>query len=1048
MNLADLSIRRPIFITCIVLLMLVVGWTSFRSLPVDLFPNVEFPIVTVSVPYRGAGPSEIESLITEPIEEEISTIAGLKRLNSKSVEGLSQVVAEFQLGVNIQDAEQQIRDKVGAARARLPSEADDPIVRRLNPNDQPIVTLALRANVSEAELFDLANEVVKPRLEQIRDVGMIEILGGRPREIQVQLDRNLLASRELSVQAVAASLAASGQNIPGGKVAQGSRETIVRSIGEFDEVKDVGTTVVYLFGNETPTRIGDLGTVEDALKDETSRVFVNGERSLFINVYRQSGTNTIAVADGAIGASTKLTEELSKQSSGARIEVIRDASSLIRSNIYDVQETIFIGVILTILVVYFFLASGRSTIITALALPNSLIGAFILMKMTGFSVNVVTLLALSLAVGLLIDDAIVVRENIFRHLESGEEPAEAARAGTLEVQLAVIATTLVVIAIFLPVAFMSGIIGQFLKQFGLTVCFAMAISLFDALTIAPMLSAYFAGSGEHVSEGTSRWSRTMGPILRKFEKFELWLEDKYEKVIRYTLKKPKTVLATSFVVFIVSSASLFAIPQVFIPDQDSGEFSVSLDLAPGANLDAMTNVASEADRIIRSMGEVAISAITVGGRAGEPNEASIYVRLVSDDKRKLTTTEVKNQLRERLNVMKTGEPKIIEYDPTGGGQTQPVAVTLIGQSQADLERYAHELETLLANDKRLRDVDSSYQPGKPELQIRPNLQMAQILGVNTRTVGTEVRAQVEGLTPAKFRTNGREYDIRVRLKPDQRDLRQSFSQTLVPNMNQKLVRLADVAQPQEARGPASVDRQDRGRAIQISASLAPGASLGAVLSDIETALKETIKLPADMRYSFASDAENFREMNKSVGIALALGILFVFFVLASLYESFITPMTIMLALPLALCGAFLALFLAGESLSLFSILGIIMLLGVASKNSILLVDFARRLQDDGYERGEALIRAGRTRLRPILMTSLALIAGTVPVAIGLNEAARQRTSMGIAIIGGLVSSTVLTLIVVPAAYLYIDRFRLWMGARAAHLFGVRRRSHLKAVNRS
>jgi HAE1 family hydrophobic/amphiphilic exporter-1 len=1032
--------------------MLVLGWVSFRGMPIDLFPNVQFPIVAVSVVYPGAGPSEIETLISQPIEEEISSIAGLKRLTSKNVEGLSQVVAEFRQGIDIQNAEQQIRDKVGAARARLPTDAEDPVVRRVDPTDQPIVTLSIHADLPEADLYDIANDVVKPRLEQIRDVGLIEIVGGRPREIHVLLDRKRLSERELSVQAVAQSLAASGQNVPGGKVSEAGRETIFRSIGEFHSLNDVASTVVNLFNNDAPTRLSDLGTVEDGLKDETSRVYVNGQKSLFLNIYRQSGTNTIAVADGTLEAAKKLSAELITRPGKPSIEVIRDASGFIRANIDDVQETIIIGVILTIVVVYFFLANGRSTIITALALPNSLIGAFILMAWAGFSVNVVSLLALSLAVGLLIDDAIVVRENIFRHIERGEEPADAARKGTKEVQLAVVATTLVVIAIFAPVAFMSGIIGQFLKQFGLTVCFAMAISLFDALTIAPMLSAYLAGSAEEsFAARASLWTRVMGPVLKKFDRFETWLELKYETFIRYTLGHSKTVLAISFVIFIASTATLFWVPQVFIPDQDSGEFSVNLDLPPGADLNAMTEVSTAADKIIHQNKEVTLTAVTVGGRASESNESSVYVRLVPSSDRGLTTTKFKNRLRDQLRAMTEGNPKVLEFDPNGGS-TQPLAINLIGNDQVQLEKTSSALVSLLRSDSRVRDVDSSYRPGKPELQIRPIVKMAQVLGVNTRTMGNEVRAQVEGVTPAKFRAQtgadgSREYDIRVRLKSDQRDLRTEFDQVQVPNLNQKLVKLANVALPVEARGPASIDRQDRGRTIRVTASLAPGASLATILKDIETAFKGKLKLPTGITYAFAGDAENFREMARSVSIALAFGVTFVYFVLASLYESFVTPLTIMLALPLALCGAFLALFLTGESLSLFAVLGIVMLLGVASKNSILLVDFARRLMDQGLDRSEALVSAGRTRLRPILMTSLALIAGTVPVAIGLNEASRQRTSMGVAIIGGLVSSTLLTLIVVPAAFCYIDRLRSWASTQIARLFGVRRRSHLRLRTR-
>jgi HAE1 family hydrophobic/amphiphilic exporter-1 len=1054
MDLADLSIRRPVFITCVIFLMLLVGWLSFKKLPVDLYPNVEFPIVTVTVVYPGAGPSEMETLVTKAVEEEISVIAGLKRVTSQSVEGTSQIMAEFDLGIDAQYAEQQIRDKVGAARPKLPAEALEPVIRRLDPSALPIMTLALQAEqgAGDARLYDIADQIVKPQMEKIAGVGLVDLVGGRKREVHVELDRQKLARREVSVLAVSSRVGESGENVPSGTVDRGSRQVAFRTVGQYQSLKDIENVVIDLFLNAEPTRIADVGTVTESLADERTRVFVNGKKGLFLNVYKQSGANTIAVADGVHQQMTKIDATLAGLAEKGKLNVVRDSSDFIRRDVADVKETILIGIILTVIVVYLFLANGRSTIITGLALPNSLIGAFVLMYLAGFSVNIVTLLALTLAIGLLIDDAIVVRENIFRHLEKGDDPMVAAYQGTAEVRLAVIATTLVVICVFAPVAFMGGIIGQFMRQFGLTICFAMAISLFDALTVAPMLSAYFAGDtcglgSDHPWDNKkSFWGRTMGQVLFYFDRLQLSWEDKYERFIGGTLKRPGLTLALSVLVAVIAAATVYKVPRVFLPEPDSGEFMISMETPPGTNLGAMSQAASRVDEIVRDNKEVQITTLTVGGQFGESNEASIYVRLLPFAKRDVATSVVKDRIRGQLASVKEGAPTVKAFDPFGGGQDQPIMLNLVGDNQEQLQKYADLLIAKMQTDPRIRDVESSFKAGKPEFQIQPKQDMMQILGVNTRTIGNELHAQVQGVTPAKYREAGLEYDVRVRLKPDQRDLFASFHEILVPNVNFRLIKLDNVATPVQTRGPAVVTRQDRGRFIQIVADLTPGASQATVLDDIESTLKDDLKIPSNMSFVFVGASENFQDMGRQMSLAFTLGVLLIYLVLASLYESFITPLTIMLALPLALCGAFLALFLANEYMSLFSMLGIVMLLGVASKNSILLVDYARQLMDDeNLSREAAVTKAGRTRLRPILMTSMALIAGTIPVALGLNEASKQRTSMGWAIIGGMVSSTLLSLVVIPVAFIYIDRFRVWTNEFMRQFMGTRRPTVTPAV---
>lgn len=1035
MNLAKISIRRPTFITCVVFLMLAVGLIARSRLGVDLFPDVTFPVVSVNTTYPGAGPEEIETLVSKPIEDEVSTIAGLKRLTSMNQEGLSIVVAEFTMETDVKYAEQQIRDRIGAAKRNLPTSVDEPVVRRIDPSDLPVVVLSLKADMPEGKLYDLANEIIKPKLEQVAQVGLVEVIGGRKREIHVKLDREKLRAREVSATQIAARLSSAGENIPAGKKDMAGVEKVFRTVGQFKTLSDIGSTIVNFFGNDVPVTLNDVGTVEDTLVDETARTFVNGKKSLFINVYRQSGSNTVAVVDGLLKRVDAINHEMLEAPGKPSISNVRDASKWIRANVEDVYESIFLGTLFAVIVVFFFLGSARSTIITGLALPNSLIGAFILMAIAGYTINVMSLLALSLSVGLLVDDAIVVRENIYRHIEMGKSPKRAAIEGTNEVRLAVIATTLAVIAVFGPVGFLSGVVGQFFKQFGLTVCFAMAISLFDALTIAPMMSAYFAGTLNHALDGAKKGP--IGRVLAAFDRFQTMLEEKYSRLVAYTIGNPGKVLGVSFLLFIGSCVSTKFVPKTFLPDQEQGEFSVALDMAPGTSLDRMTEVALKVDEVIRKNKEVLTTGLTVGGRNGESNVTDFYVSLIPLKDRHITTVAFKKRLREQLAEFKDANPVVKDYDAVGGG-LRPFSLNIIGTDMMVLEKYATKVFEYVKKTGKLTDPDTNFRAGKPEFQVVPNKSRMEALGISSIGLGNELRAQVEGIKAAKFREKGLEYDIRLRLREDQRNIQENYGKTYVPNINGKLIRLSDVTSPNDTSGPTKIYRQDRSRYVQIAADIAPGAGMGDIIADLEQKFKTDpeLKLPEGVTHVFIGQAENFKELADSMVLAMGLGILFIFLVLASLYESFVTPMTIMLALPLAFSGAFVALAITHQSLNIFSIIGLVMLLGVAAKNSILLVDFSNQQVQKGLSRSEAMILAGKTRLRPILMTTMALIAGTIPIAIGLNEASKQRTSMGIAIIGGLISSTLLTLVVVPAAYSFIDRFRVWANQRGKRLFGV------------
>jgi HAE1 family hydrophobic/amphiphilic exporter-1 len=1073
--LARLSITRPMFVTCLVLLTLFIGYLSLESLGVDLFPEIEIPVVTVVVPYRGAGPAEIETLVVRPLEDELSTLAGIKRILSNSNDGAGVVTCQFYTGTDMKNAEQQVRNRVQNIRNKLPKEVDEPNILRINLSDQPVVEVDLSSELPEAQLYDLANEDLKAKLEQAPGVGKVDLLGGRKREIQVELDRGTLKNKSTSAGLVVGRIGENSSNVPVGKVTKGAIDTSFRTIGEYRSLTQIADAVVNFY--DRPVRVRDLGQVKDGLEDAKSLSYLDGKPALSFKIYKQSGTNTVQVVDGVIKQIDKINAQLKGQPGNNHIQVVRDGALWIRQNVDDVAQTIAIGILLVILVVYFFLGNFRSTFITGLALPNSLLGAFILMKLAGFTINIMTLLALSLSVGLLIDDAIVVRENIFRLIEKGMRPFEAALRGTKEVSLAVIATSSVVIAVFLPVGFLSGTVGKFLGQFGLTMCFAMAISLFDALTIAPMLSAYFAGKGEHDKEpsGLSLWGALVGAVataivgsvlngakgaglgavlgavvgmlapmgVAPFSRFQDWLELKYEGILSWVLSHRIITLTGTVILFLVSVIGGGGyVTKTFIPTSDGTEFQVLLELPAGASLEKMAEVALQADAIVRKHPEIDVTSTTV-----EDNTARIYASLKPSGQRVLTSQELKTLVREELKPFAYANPRVGDVDASGANQA-PYQLVLKGDDLDALSKFATELQARLAKEvPGLVDLDSSYRLGKPEFQVKLDPAKAGRLGVSTVGAGQELRIFTDGAVAGKYREGGREYDIRVRLRPEQRDLEAGYAETWVPNLNNTLVRLASVSSSQKGRGPASILRRERTRAIEIDAQIGQGAGLSEILEGSQKVLK-SMQAPPGLSYDFVGQAEDFADLGHNIAIALMLAVVIMYLVLVSLYESFITPVTIMLALPLGIAGAFVALasvewmtnhgVLAAlhqmhlfhvkrldASLNLFSMIGLILLMGLVAKNSILLVDLTMNLIREGMPRQEALLKAGRTRLRPILMTSLALFFGTLPLALALSEAGRFRSSMGIGIAGGLVSSTLLTLVVVPAAFGYIDDFRGW-----------------------
>ncbi|MCL2390385.1 MAG: efflux RND transporter permease subunit, partial [Endomicrobia bacterium] len=932
------------------------------------------------------------------------------------------------------------------------------------------------------QLYDFADDVVSKDFAQVSGVSQIAIIGGQKREIQIQADKNKLKSFELTLGTLASRVQANSLNVPAGTVNKGPTQLAFRTMGEFSSIKEIRSVVVNFMGNDMPVTVKDVAEVVDGVQEETSRARLNTivdgeikyEPSLLIQIYRQAKGNDVAISDGVHAKLKELNHRYEGRPGSPNLTLIYDSARGVRMNIEDVKNTILEGIFLAVVVVYFFLSSWRSTFITALALPNSLIGSFIFMYAFGFSLNVISLMALALSVGLLIDDAIVVRENIFRHYEEGEDPVKAAIDGTDEVTLAVIATTAAVIAVFFPVSFLSGIMGQFFKEFGLTVVFAMGISILDALTVAPMLSAYFipdknAKPNKNPSVIKTFFLPVKNVSVKTFRALTVgWfnplfnaVEDFYVKVISFIVKtkgmKLVTFAATLFIIIgVVVAVKHGALRLNFMPSSDWGEFNVNIRAKPGTSLDRMDQYSKEVETIIMNEPEVELISASIGstGMYDSPaNEATLYVRMHQKTSEKSiikkyfkgivakfksrgdvrNTPELKDYLRKVMYEKYGNELNFSFLKQSLGGARSEFVVELSGDDVDKLYSAAQVLMERFKTVPYLVDIRSNYQPGKPEVQIQMDTHKMESLGVNSVIAGNEIRGMIDGIKAGKFRENGLEYDIRVIFREDQRDITENFDSIYINNVNNRLVRLKNVARLETVEGPTQIFRKDRMRYVTVEGNLSAGGTIGAVQSAAFKIFKEEkfnnpvrSKEWKNIEMKVSGNAEEMATMVKSIGIAALLSILFIFMVLSSLYESMITPFTIMSALPLAIVGAIFALIIARQPADMFTLIGMIMLLGIVAKNSILLVDYIQQKIRAGHGIDEAIIISGRTRFRPILMTSFALIAGMLPTALGLTEVGSFRKGMGIVVIGGIISSTILTLVIVPAIFEYMDIFRRFL----------------------
>ena len=1024
MFLSNLSIKRPVFATMMMAALMVLGLFSLRRLPLDEMPDVELPFLMVQTVYPGAGPESVEREVTKKIEEAINPIAGVKRMESSSVEGVSMIFVEFELGTKVADAQADVRAKLDALRPTLPADIETPVVSRFDFRQSPIISLALSGEGwALRDLTQLATETISRRIETVDGVGNVSVVGGLQREIHVLLLPPRMEALGVSPEMVVGALRRENMDAPAGRVERGIGEQLVRVRGRIRDPRQFAELVVTV-RNGAAVRLREVARIEDSQEEERTAAEYSGRRAIGIDIRRISGSNIVAVADGVRRAVSELNAQLPR---GVRMEFIRDNSDWIRESLADVEMTLIVGAMLTVFIVFLFLNSWRSTVITGLTLPVSVISAFLAIYMFGFTINTMTLMALSLAIGMLIDDAIVVRENIVRHVEHGEDHYTAAGAGTSEIGFAVLATTMSVLAVFVPVGFMGGIVGRFFFEFGITVAFAIAVSLFVSFTLDPMLSSIWY---DPQAEGHAE----RGPIGKQLERFNQKFRDLgvwYRSVIAWALDHRRATVGIAAGAFVLA-ISLFGVGAVggeFMPRADRSEFQVTVKTPVGSSLAYTRAKAEELDRYIRSLPEVEFTYLTIGGGMQTTvTDGSIYVRLKPRAERRRSQDEMMVAMREATPSFRGVQAYVLDAGGMGGGQ-RPIQVNILGPDLARLQQISEGALAAVRDVRGLVDLSSSLEGRKPEFVVQLDRDLAANLGVTIGSVSTGLRTVLSGTTASNFEdASGLTHDIVVRMAPEYRESSADLarvplatSQVDQRTMSLVMVPLGQVARILPSGAPSEIKRYQLERMVRLEGNY-QGRSLTQVSADIDRRLRQGSVLPAGYRIATGGEQEMFVESVGYIVESLVLAIVFVYLILASQFGSFLQPLAIMLALPLSLIGVMLGLMLTRGTFNMLSMIGVIMLMGLVTKNAILLVDFTNKSREAGATRRDALIDAGQIRLRPIMMTTLAMIFGMLPTALALGEGGEFRAPMARAVIGGLVTSTLLTLIVVPVVYTYFDDF--------------------------
>lgn len=1011
-------IKRPVFTFMLVMLLVVFGVKAYPGLGIDLNPDVDFPIVSVNVTYPGASPEEMESLVTKPIEDAVSSLSGIKNLSSVTRQGSSQTTIEFEFGTDPKLAANEVREKIAAVRKRLPDQVTEPVVQRFDITAQAIAYFSLASDSrSPGEIRKLATDVVKDELQRVDGVADVGVFGAAGREIQIGVDPRKLDAYKISMTQILDVVNAQNLNAPGGHVTGQGTDLLVRTIGKYRNVADIGGIIVAN-QNGALVKLSDVATVTDSWEEETVLARTNGQPSVLVSVQKQSGTNTVEVSDRVKKTMDQLQKTLPAD---VKIAITRDGSTYIRNSVEDVMTSLVFGGLLAVMITFLFLQNTRATLIAAAAIPTSVIATFFLMKLMNFTLNNMSLMGLSLAVGILIDDAIVVVENIYRHLEQGKTPFEAARDGAGEIALAVMATTLSILAVFVPVGSMGGIIGQYFKQFGLTVAFAVAFSLFVAFTLTPMLAAYWLKINHSKNAEKPQQVSWFARFLNTWENGFLRVQQAYRHMMTWALEHPKKLVALAVLSLFLNGLLLPFLGTEFQPTYDSGEFSVVMTAPAGTSLPRMKELVAPVEAAVLAIPEREASYITIGS-SGQANKASMGIRLTPSGDRKRSMNQIVDGLR--VKFRNVGDLKVVvqSNQGVGRGDSRPVQVAIRGSELAQLTKTAQHLVEEIKKIPGTTDVDISSEQAAPEIQVILDPVRLGDAGLNASTVSDTVQMAFMGMTtPNRYNAGDNDYNIRIQLTAQNRMSITDVANIGVAAKSGDLVRLGDVAEVKLSSGPTEIDREARQREVIVYANVV-GISAGEVINKVKD-IMPTLELPLGYSYKFAGQAQTMQDSFAEIAKALLLAIVLIYMVLGAEFESFIHPLTIMLSLPFSLIGAILGLLIAGQTLNIMSLIGVIMLMGLVTKNAILLVDYANQLRSEGIGVKQALLEAGSVRLRPILMTTAAMIFGMMPIALGLGAGAELRQSMGVVLVGGLITSTLLTLIVVPLVYLLLDEMQ-------------------------
>lgn len=1027
MGLTRTAISRPVLTVVAFAALAVLGLQSLGLMPVELFPRIDIPFVTVITVYPGAGPREIETLISKPLEEAVSSINGVKTVQSSSQEAVSVVAIEFTVGTDLDAASNEIRSRLDAARAALPREAEAPVLYKASLSSIPVLILGVSGSRPADEVRHLAEDHIKDRVGKVSGVASVSVVGGQQREVQVEVDKARLQAYGLSIMQVAQALAVENLNLPSGGIREGRQEYAVRTVGEFERLEDL-LDVRLPTPSGTPVLLRDIARISSGYADPTQLSRLNQRESVGIVIQKQADANTVQVVTGVKRELAQLRAELPAD---IIVKVAYDQSTFLEDSLADVRTSLILGAILAVFVVYVFLHDLRSTFIISLAIPASMLAAFTPMKFAGFSLNMMTMLGLALSTGILVDDSIVVLENVHRHLHQGELPRDAAINGRSEIGLAAVAITLTDVVVFVPIAFMGGIVGQFFREFGLTVATVTLLSLMVSFTLTPMLaSRWFKRRSKEEPVATGVLAR----VFNRFDALYARLDAGYRGVLAWALDHRWAVVAMGLAALLIVVPLAGVLGFEFMPSIDQGQFTVKIETPAGTNLDTTNRVVAKVEDLLAKQPEMEAIFTTVGSTAGAvnfgttsqgPNTANIAVSLVDKNLRTLSDRQLMAALRPEV----AGIPgaKIRFETTTFGPSGAPVQIELLGDDFDALNRAAGEVSARIRQVPGIIDLDTSWRVGRPELQVKVDRLKAASLGVSTGMVAASLRTAIQGSTDTKLRTGGQEYDIRVRLPQAERQSPEDVADILIAAPGGRPIYVKDIGDVTLATGPTEIDRKNRQRMVVVSANLAPGYYLGNIQRAVTRQLSD-LRLRG-VTLHWGGEAQELGESSGQMGQALLLSVLLVYLLMAGLFEGFLSPLIIMFSLPMAMVGAILGLMVAGKTLSIVSMIGIIMLMGLVTKNAILLVDFTNTLRARGERRREAILQAGPTRLRPILMTTFAMIAGMLPVALGIGRGAEFRSPMAVAVIGGLIWSTLLTLVVIPVVYTLIDDLTAFAGRR-------------------